>query len=233
MEKTYQNVSYFVAVILAFVIWGFYRTYFGLFPSFNGITTVQHFHGLMMLSWFAMLIAQPFLIRYKKYQLHRNLGKVSYVLVPLLLLSIFLVTRGQFLRLASTIPKEQNIGGLALNLPDIFAFGALYILAIINKKNSAYHMRYMIATSFLMLGPGVGRAMIIYGGVPFPLAIEYALLLTDALALGFIIYDAVYKRPYKPYLITLGIVISMHLMWEFQLSAPWQLFAGQFAHLFF
>lgn len=233
MEKTYQNVSYFVVVILAFVIWGFYRTYFGLFPSFNGITTVQHFHGFMMLSWFAMLIVQPFLIRYKKYQLHRNLGKVSYVLVPLLLLSIFLVTKGQFQRLAPTIPKEQNIAGLALNLPDIFAFGALYILALVYKKNSAYHMRYMIATAFLMLGPGVGRAMIIYGGVPFPLAIEYSLLLTDALAIGFIIYDAINKRPYKPYLVTLGILVAMHLIWQFQLSAPWQAFAGKFSQLFF
>jgi hypothetical protein len=233
MEKSYQNVSLFFIVILSFVVWGFFRTYFGLFPSFSGTTTVQHFHGLMMLSWFAMLIVQPFLIRYKKYALHRNLGKVSYVLVPLLLISIFLVTRGQFQRLASTIPKEQNIGGLALNLPDIFAFGALYILAIINKKNSTYHMRYMIATAFLMLSPGVGRAMIIYGGVPFPLAIEYSLLLTEALAIGFIIYDAINKGPYKPYVVTLGIVIAMHLMWEFQLSVPWQVFAGQFARWFF
>lgn len=233
MEKTYQNVSYFVAIILAFVIWGFYRTYFGLFPSFNGISTVQHFHGLMMLSWFAMLIIQPFLIRYKKFQLHRDLGKVSFVLVPLLLLSIFLVTKGQFLRLAHTIPKVQNIAGLALNLPDMFAFSALYILAMVNKKNSTYHMRYMIATAFLMLGPGTGRAMIIYAGVPFPLAIEYSMLLTDTLAMGFIIYDMIHKRPYKPYVVTLGILIAMHLIWEFQLSAPWQAFAGGFSKLFF
>ncbi|MCO5935899.1 hypothetical protein NAF17_10120 [Mucilaginibacter sp. RB4R14] len=233
MEKTYQNVSYFVVVILAFVIWGFFRTYFVLFPSFNGITNVQHFHGLMMLSWFGMLIVQPFLIRYKKYELHRNFGKVSYVLVPLILLSIFLVSKGQYQRLAPTIPKVQNIAGLALNLPDIFAFGALYILAIVHKSNSAYHMRYMIATAFLMLGPGVGRAMIIYGGVPFPLAIEYSLLLTDALAIGFIIYDAINKRPYKPYLITLCILVGMHLIWEFQMSAPWQAVAGKFAQLFF
>ena len=233
MEKTYQNVSYFVAIILAFVFWGFYRTYFGLFPSFNGITTVQHFHGLMMLSWFTMLIVQPFLIRYKKYELHRNLGKASYVLVPLLLLSIFIVTKGQFQRLAPTITKEQNIASLALNLPDIFAFGALYTLAMFYKKNSAFHMRYMIATAFLMLGPGVGRAMIIYAGVPFPLAIEYSMLLTDALAIGFIIYDMIHKRPSKPYVVTLGILIAMHLIWEFQLSAPWQAFAGKFAQLLF
>ena len=30
-------------------------------------------------------------------------------------------------------------------------------------------MRYMIATSLLMIGPGLGRALIIFGGIPFPL----------------------------------------------------------------
>ena len=91
MEKAYQNVNYFVLVILAFVIWGFYRTYFGLFPSFTGITTVQHFHGFMMLSWFVMLLVQPLLIRRKKIELHRTVGMLSYILMPLLLISIFFI----------------------------------------------------------------------------------------------------------------------------------------------
>ncbi len=60
INPTYQNVSFFVIIILTFVIWGFYRTYFGLFPTFKGISNVQHFHGAMLLSWFALLIVQPF-----------------------------------------------------------------------------------------------------------------------------------------------------------------------------
>jgi len=134
MEKSYKNVVFFFIFILAFVIWGFFRTYFGLFPSFKGITTVQHFHGLMLLSWFAMLIVQPLLIRYNKPVWHKNLGKISYLQIPLLLFSIFLVSRGQFLRNAPAIPREQNIGGLALDLPDIFAFATFYLLAMVNKK---------------------------------------------------------------------------------------------------
>jgi len=90
MEKSYKNVVFFFIFILAFVIWGFFRTYFGLFPSFKGITTVQHFHGLMLLSWFAMLIVQPLLIRYNKPVWHKNLGKISYLQIPLLLQGMIL-----------------------------------------------------------------------------------------------------------------------------------------------
>ena len=233
MEKTYENVSYFVVIILAFVLWGFYRTYFGLFPSFQGITNLQHFHGFMLLSWFAMLIVQPFLIRYHKFELHRNLGKLSYVQVPLILLSIFLVTEGQFHRMAPLIPRAQNLGALALNLPTIAVFGTLYMLAMINRKNSAYHMRYMIATSFLMLGPGIGRAFIIYGHLPFPMAIDLSMMIEEALTVGFILYDFINKRPYKPYLITLLMLAGIHLLWAFRMSAPWQEFAGIFSGLLF
>ena len=87
---------------IAIIAWGF---------AFNK-TAGWHFHGMMMLRWFG-------------------------ILVPLIVRSIFLVTRGQFQRLAPTTPKEQNIASPALNLPDFFAFGTLYILAVANKSNSA------------------------------------------------------------------------------------------------
>jgi hypothetical protein len=233
MEKAYQNVSLFFVVILAFVVWGFFRTYFGLFPTFNGITTAQHFHGLLLLSWFAMLIVQPMLIRYKKYELHRNLGKLSYVLVPLILVSIFLVTKGQYLRMANILPPAQNIGGIALDVPDIFAFGAFYILAMVHKKNAAYHMRYMIATSLLMLGPGTGRAFIIYGGMSFHDGVFYSTLLTELIAVGLIVYDVVKKRPYKPYIVALIVLLVCHLIWQFQMADWWQVIGGKFAEWFF
>ena len=78
MESAYKNLSLFFIVILAFVVWGFFRTYFGLFPHFSGITTVQHFHGAMLLSWFVMLIVQPMLIRYRKFELHAECKEYRY-----------------------------------------------------------------------------------------------------------------------------------------------------------
>ena len=233
MEAAYKNLSLFFVVILVFVVWGFFRTYFGLFPTFAGLTTVHHFHGILMLGWFAMLIIQPILIRYKKFEWHQNLGKLSYFLIPLILLSIFLVTKLEYIRNATTMSKEINIGSLALNVPDIFAFAAFYILAMINVKNPSVHMRYMIATSLLLLGPGTGRAFIIYGGMAFPQGIEYSFILTDIIAIALIVYDKKKGNSLKPYLVMLAVLIAMHVAWDFQLSWWWQAFAGKFADLFF
>ncbi len=233
MESAYKNLSLFFIVILAFVVWGFFRTYFGLFPHFNGITTVQHFHGAMLLSWFVMLIVQPMLIRYRKFELHRKIGKISYVLIPLILLSLFLVIKMGYIRNAATMPKEINIGSLALNLPDLFAFAAFYMLAMLNVKNTATHMRYMIATSLLMLGPGTGRAFIIYGGMPFPQGVEYSMILTEIITVALIVFDKIKGKSLKPYLITLAILVAIHVVWEYQLSLWWQAFGGKFADWFF
>ena len=138
MESAYKNLSLFFIVILCFVVWGFFIAYFGLFPTFTGLTTVHHFHGIMMLSWFAILIIQPMLIRYKKFEWHRSSDKLSYLLILLILLSIFLVTKLEYIRNVTSMSKDINIGSLALNVPDIFAFAAFYILAILNVKNHRY-----------------------------------------------------------------------------------------------
>jgi len=180
-----------------------------------------------------MLIVQPLLIRYRKFELHRKLGKISYVLIPLLLISIFVVTRGQYQRMLAIIPREQLIGGLALDIPDIFAFAAFYILAMVNKKNTASHMRYMIATSLLMLGPGTGRAFIIYGGMPFPQGVLYSMILTEIITVALIIFDSIKGNSVKPYLVTLGVLLMLHVIWQFQLSWWWQAFGTWFAAWFF
>lgn len=79
----------------------------------------------------------------------------------MLLLSIFLVTNAGFLRRAPVLPEAVNVGGLALNVPDILAFAALYGFAMCYRKNAAYHMRYIIVAALLMLGPSTGRVFIL------------------------------------------------------------------------
>jgi hypothetical protein len=169
----------------------------------------------------------------QKYQLHRQVGKISYILLPLVLFSIFWVTKVQFNKMATAMPREQAIGGLALQLPDIIAFGFFYALAMIYKKDSAFHMRFMIGTSLLMIGPGIGRAMIIYGGLPFPVALVYAMYITELIALIFLILDFTKGKSIKPFAIILGTLVLMHLTWNYQMAAWWQSFAGWFANSFF
>ncbi len=94
-------------------------------------------------------------------------------------------------------------------------------------------MRYMIATSLLMLGPGTGRAFIIYGGMPFPQGVLYSMILTEIITVALIIFDSIKGNSVKPYLVTLGVLLMLHVIWQFQLSWWWQAFGTWFAAWFF
>jgi hypothetical protein len=153
MEKAYRNISYLFVTILFVAFIGFFQTYFIQFPTFSGSNNIQHFHAIMMLCWMAMLIIQPLLIKYKKIDWHRQLGKVSYFQVTLILASFFLIGRTGYLRDAVNLPQAENIGLLALTIPDMFGFSILYILAMVNKNRAAIHMRYIIGASLLMISP--------------------------------------------------------------------------------
>lgn len=233
MEKSYQNISYFFVGILICALIGFHFTYTTKFPNFEGLTNTHHFHGFMLMSWFAMLIIQPFLIRFNKKELHRQIGKISYLQIPLLLFSIFLVTKVGFLKDIALMPRPVVIGKLTLDLPAIVAFGLFYILAMVNKQNTASHMRYMIATSLLMIGPGLGRALIIFGGIPFPIAVTSTMYVSELIAIIFLAFDYFKGRSIKPFIIILSVLIVCHLFWVFQMSGLWQGFGEWFVGVFF
>lgn len=233
MENTYKNIGYFFVVLLGFVVLGFYKTYFIHFPTFKEVNTVKQFHGAMLFSWFVLLIVQPFLLRYRKYKAHRMLGKFAYILVPMVMVSIFMVSKQKYLTNYNVVPMEENIGDLAMNIPSIFYFALLFTLAMVYKKNGPYHMRFMIANALFIFSPGFGRAFIIYGGVTFSQSVVIAITMIEIITLILLLFDVWKGKPYTPYLLTIFFLISFHLTWVFRLSEPWQYIGANIAGLFF
>lgn len=89
-QNAYEHVAYFFLILIALIIAGFYKSYFGLFPHFNNnITAITHLHAFVMTLYIILLFVQPLLIRYKNFRAHHLLGKFSYVLVPVIILSFF------------------------------------------------------------------------------------------------------------------------------------------------
>src|SRR5215475_5735242 len=80
-----RNSVYFFAALALFAVAAFWPTYL----SRIGAVTEGHVHahGAVMASWLAMLVAQAFLIRSNRRPIHKLLGKASYVLAPLVVLS--------------------------------------------------------------------------------------------------------------------------------------------------
>lgn len=233
MEKTYKLTSLFFGLVLLVIFWGFHRTYTVFFPKFEGFQTVQHVHGALMMTWMLMLITQPLLILSGKAQVHRLIGKISYVIAPLVVISIFLVMRMSFYHQKETLPLPVAQGGIFLQIPMMIAFLVMYLLAIGNKHRTSHHMRYMIGTSFLMIGPGLGRALIIYFGVPFQEAVFYADYLVMAIAATLLITDLVNKRPWVPYTVVLSLLVFCHVLFAERMSAPLQTVAQWFTTTLF
>ena len=100
MQKTYdlyrRSIAYWYLLLIPLIAWGFYQTYFSVLLAPR--PSIIHVHFALMTIWAAILVAQPMLIRYKKNSIHRTIGKISYVVMPLLLVTGFLLIRFVYYR---------------------------------------------------------------------------------------------------------------------------------------
>ncbi len=58
--------------------------------------------------------------------------------------------------------ESEAYASRSINIPDLFAFGILYFLAICYRKRTDWHSRFMIATIFPIVGAALVRIFIRY-----------------------------------------------------------------------
>ncbi len=218
----YFIVLFFLAII------GFWQSYFS--QLFGDIDGYVHFHAVTMLLWIILLITQAFLIRYKKYLLHRFIGKLSYVLVPLIIISLILLAHNQI------VIREDGISGsrlyiLFLQLSLLAIFIIAYVLAIIYRKSPVRHARYMISTALTLIDPAVARIPVDIPPLPFSFQV-ITFTLTDLIFIVLIIMEHKQKQGREVFPIMLAIFLifqGLNLTWTD--SSLWNKFATWFAIL--
>lgn len=233
MEKTLQNrIGYAFIALLLICTLGFYPTYISKFPEMVGFTSAHHFHGLMALLWILLLIVQPFLIRAKKYELHRQVGKLGYIVMPLLVISLFFVAKATYLRNIKLMPEVEALAILPNGTVEIFDFSILFALAMIYRKNTGYHLRFMASTGLMMVGPGLGR-MMVGAGMPFPVVLIIIILSTTGLALAWMILDIRNKKSAFPMGTFVFLGFTAFLINANNHSVWWQSFAKWWVNTLF
>ncbi|MCX6205790.1 MAG: hypothetical protein NTZ19_06030 [Bacteroidetes bacterium] len=227
------RLIYFFIFLLFISFAGFYKTYLIKFPNFDGFTWAHHFHGAVMLTWIFILIAQPIFIRTNRIKWHRFVGKASYFVFPLLLLSFFLVAREGYLRNIKTIGETEALASMGFSgIPDMFYISILYGLGIYYKKKTSYHLRFFACIGLLILGPGLGRFLLAVCGLPFG-AIPAMIGVIALFTLGWMIFDIRQKRSAFPLGVFIAIIAISFLIGPNSHSAWWQSFAKWIAsHLF-
>ncbi len=173
----YNNLGYWFLLLIVFAFAGFYTTYFS--KLFAPTSNIIHIHFVFLALWILMLIAQPFLIKYKKLSVHKLLGKASYILVPLVLITSWLLARNEYYRKIENLRSEvaggmQNISHFVIlkkasQNPAAFIaiiwFIIFYSLAIKYRKKATKHARYMLATALILLSPTLDRFIAINLGI--------------------------------------------------------------------
>lgn len=207
MDKKYRYLGYFLLLLIPLIFAGFYKTYFQPFPDFEeDIDVYIHIHAAIATLWVVILIVQPFLIVNKKTALHKAVGKLTYFIFPLLILSF-----------VPRIIRTYDLGeypNLFFSLADGSLLILFYSLAVYNKRKTARHMRYMIASALVLLGPTVGRIGPILLGWSELLTqnVQYGIIYT--ILTGLVLYDLKNKRKYQPYLVAIGAYIIHQIIYH-------------------
>lgn len=153
----FENAAIFCVPLIAFIIGGFWRGYFSRFfnwEQFSKITFYTHFHFIVVGLWLALLIIQPVLIKQKKSAVHKKTGKISYLLMPLILVSVLLLFHSRHQ------PNERDIDMLFfVPLKDLVIISSSYFIGIMYRKKMEIHARAMIATGIPFIEPALARLM--------------------------------------------------------------------------
>lgn len=207
MEKAYRNLPYFFLLLIPITLAAFYPTYLIQFPNFNDRNSgFTHVHGIISAVWLALLITQPFLIRNKKFELHRSVGKLSYIVFPPLILSFI----PQIVKSA-----HDDVKTIFFPVADAFVMIILYSLAIYYRKDSARHMRYMIGMTLVFLFPTLGRIDPIWFDIPALIGqdVNYAVIYFILMAL--VLLDKRHQRNFKPYLVSIPFFVAHQVVFHF------------------
>jgi len=158
----FTTKAFFVAMVILFILMqvAFHPSYLQHFPQFHEFSWIHHIHGALMVSWVVMLIIQPYLILKNNYKAHRLIGKISYFTAPMVIISMFLITKLNYLKMVDEMPFKDVAAWQALNIITPFNFLLFYSLAIIHKREVFKHKRYMIGTVFTIFGAISSRLLI-------------------------------------------------------------------------
>jgi hypothetical protein len=210
----------FFVVFLALTVWAFWPSYFS--RLFEQPTVLHHAHGIVLALWLVMLVTQAQLVRTQRRPLHRQLGKLSYVVAPAVVIVTTLFVHQAFaagLGGFAQLPAPA-LHSLALMLGSLAAFAVFYGLAIAKRRDSLAHARWMVCTVFPMFTPVTDRLIAAHvrpliGVLPRidgnPVLPVVGFALADVLLLALSWWDWRANRRLDVFPVALGVLLAYHV----------------------
>ena len=222
----YRASPFFFAALFIAAIPAFWPSY--LFPKKYEADWHVHLHGIAMFLWMLMLVVQSTLASRGSLQAHRALGKTSFLLVPVIVASTLLLAH---YRMRSGLNKEL-LYFFYVQMALMVQFVAAYFFAILNRRMSQVHMRFMACTALALVDPILARLLYNHFGIEPPLMqlITYGAI--DLALVALIIHDRMgrhYSRAYEGMLAL--FVVTQAPTFLITQSKEWLAFTKAFAKL--
>ena len=155
----YRRAPYYILVVIAVILAGFWPSYFGKWDS---APWQFHAHGIAASLWVLMVLAQSWTVHKEQLSLHRAVGKSSLLLFPFLIggLAAIIDLTGKGYVSGDGVTRQmfgaQFVIGLALA---IAAYVTLYYRALKYRRKVWLHSGYMLATPLILFESPFSRVM--------------------------------------------------------------------------
>ncbi|WP_339826879.1 adenylate cyclase [uncultured Parasphingorhabdus sp.] len=148
----------FSIILAAVIIFGFAQFSMRGMVNFQAVPRWVHLHGILMLGWLGLIVAQNILIQRGKTALHRKIGWLGGGLA-LIICVTGLYTGYMAVQLQRFPPFFNGSYFLALVLVEMLVFAAMVVWAIMLRRQTQWHRRIMIGATLIALEPAFGRLL--------------------------------------------------------------------------
>lgn len=228
----YRRAWIFIALLIAGTIFAFWHSYFTVLAT---SPIGFHIHGITSSLWMLLLLAQSRTPHSGQMALHRQLGKASFVALPLFALGSAAVIHSMSAATAAGDPFYA-LWGAKLGFIDTLACAAVLYgvgMALRHRRSVRLHAGYMLSTALPLVGPVFGRVinqtvpgLLVRGPKDFPLfgmGAQLANVLAALIALWLWRRDPRHGRPWA---VAFAVVVVQII--GFQLVGPGTAWSGVF-----
>ena len=207
---------YFILAALVVVV-GFFPSYF---KQLAVTDSAHHLHGITATLWILLLIIQPFLYRTGNIKWHRMIGKVSFVLVPMIIVGglnmVHLMLMGKA-NYPPIIPYQLAF----IDFFTLLQFLLFYVLAIVHRRDIQHHARYMVCTVLGPLIPALTRMLFLIPFIDnFDKSLNVSYVIIEVVLLLLLLDDKRAGKIRLPYKMALALFVAQHLLMNF--ASQWQ-----------
>ena len=211
----WQKIALGIAI---FILFGFFQWAARGFVDIPAVPIWIHAHALVMVAWLALFVIQPTLVKRDALAQHRRLGQIGLVLAAVV------VALGSFssimaIRTAHVPPFFTPAYFLALTHIGLAAFAGMLAAAIVHRRDTQAHRRFMVGANVLLMEPAYGRLL------PMPLLGPWGETVGMLIQLGTLALVARHDRAtfghvHRVTIIAMAVVAGYHALFELLGRAP-------------